>query len=215
MAERPNAANRPVAKRPLADTNSVVSRPAAESGMKSLLGSLFVFARISFPKSEGSHPGLCPPPQSHSCPPSPRPPSAAARRRTLSLQPARATRIQSSRSSTSPSRTLPPTKSPPRVRAACDPPPPPWRGRPPGPPLPRLCRSSTELPSRRRWLWRLLNRTHQVARGRRCCPRAQRRSRWKKSRRHLWRACGPVCRGWRSRGSAGMEVGNVLDSMTI
>lgn len=54
MAERPNAANRPVAKRPLADTNSVVSKPAAESGMKSLLVSLFVFARIFFPKSEGS-----------------------------------------------------------------------------------------------------------------------------------------------------------------
>lgn len=43
MAERPNAANRPVVKRPLADTNSVISsKPATEKGMKSFPSSVFL-----------------------------------------------------------------------------------------------------------------------------------------------------------------------------
>lgn len=42
MAERPNAANRPVVKRPLADTNSVISKPATEKGMKSFPSLMFL-----------------------------------------------------------------------------------------------------------------------------------------------------------------------------
>lgn len=37
MADRPNAANRPMVKRPLADTNSVISKPVIDKGMNTFV----------------------------------------------------------------------------------------------------------------------------------------------------------------------------------
>lgn len=209
MAERPNAANRAMAKRPLADTNCVISEPVIDKGMNTLAELLCaekiwpLYGSCSLTFSHHS-------PQFHRCPPSLLLLSADALRKMFSLPSVKRTRSQWWRNLLSPcSQILLQTRNPLCVLPTSGPPHP-WRRQLPGL-LSSLHQGSWKLHSQtqRRWLSPLLLIV-QVAENQRWCltPQPCRGTRriWWKTQFHLLLAWSLVCRGWQSRGSVGMAA---------